>query len=169
MYFVRFPYCRLEGKRFLTEKLNATVVTGFVCLRYCIFFSVHTQRKIGGEKIKYHCIKEQVRSTCGARGCKAPIKNLDGPTRILQNIYDKLAENSPLNTRPTLPHPNFASVEPPRFQTPHFPKCVYMHDDLCNVNREHFITKDLYSWQRYLLHLCIHNLHTKVKVKVSPL
>ena len=80
-----FPYCILEGKRFLTEILYATVVTGFICLRYCIFF----QHKKKNKKNMYPCFKQQPYSTCGVRGCKVPVNNLDGPTRNLQNIDDK--------------------------------------------------------------------------------
>ena len=33
--------------------------------------------------------------------------------------------------------------------------------------REHFVIKMLYSWQRYLLRLCIHNVHTKSMYNIA--
>jgi len=67
-----------------------------------------------------------------ARGCNEHTANLDAPTRNLQNIKHKHADQH-AKTRHTLSHPRVASVEPPRLATTHFQNCMYVQFVLCTV------------------------------------
>ena len=83
---------------------------------------------------------ERAPSQGGASGCNRRTTNLDTPTRTLQNVKDKHADQ-PANKRAThVPHPRVASVEPPWLETTHFQKCMHRAytKQWCGFNSVHY-------------------------------
>jgi hypothetical protein len=55
------------------------------------------------------------------------------PLGIVQNFENRHAVQPAKNTRDTLPHPRFVSVDQPWLETAHFQKCMYEQGILWNV------------------------------------
>lgn len=60
----------------------------------------------------------------GSSRCHARITNLDAPSRDLQNMEDRRADQSAKKTSDTLTHPRVASVEPPCLGRTHLKKKI---------------------------------------------
>jgi len=84
------------------------------------------------ESLRFYNIPvKQARSRRDASACSAPITNLVTPTRNVQNIYDKCADQ-PTKKKAT---PYLINAFPlwNQLETTHFQKCVHMQDVLYNV------------------------------------
>ena len=99
----------------------------------------------------------------GASWWNAPTTNVGSPTRDLQNIKDKHADQPAKKPCDTLSQPRVASVEPPWLETTHFQKCVYVYAR-CFVRcyRVLWVINALTvrRWQRCFLRSCVHTIHS---------